>query len=117
MQDEIANIVDKKILFEMLPQIELHGLIISKSKAAKILGTSRNTFDKDFIDTKYIEPIVIHRKEKFSLLDVLAIPGKIKERKRLNDARCEMENEKRGSSNNKTIDQIFNECYRAVKVS
>lgn len=114
MQDYVANIIDKKKLFEVLPQIESYGLIVSKSKAAKILGTSRNTFDKDYIDTKFIEPIRIHAKEKFSLIDVLSIPEKIKERSRLADERRKTRDEKSGEKD-KTIDQIFENCYRAAK--
>ena len=110
MQDQFANIIDKKSLLDVLPQIEAHGLIVSKSKAAQLLGTSRNTFDKDFVETNFIEPLPLRSKDKFSLIDVLTIPEKIKQRSRLNAERIT----KQVPKGNRTIDQIFSDCEKII---
>lgn len=100
-----------EVFTNIMEQIEQHGLIVSKSKAARLLGTSRNTFTRDFVENKLIEPLPLNKNEKFSLFDVLSIPEKIKQRQRLNIDRSRKEK----SSNSKTIDQIFEECYSSIK--
>ena len=103
------NINTKEAIENFIKVITREKILVSRMKASNIINVDHNKFNKLFVDTGLITPIIIGKQKRFSVVDVLALPDRLKEVQRVRSGKRTGDEEKRRSGDR--IKFLMNKAY------